>query len=287
MSTDHTPKNGEIPDRHNPNFLAGGNFRWKKSQAQIREELIRKIRQTPLVRTLPVQRVWTVAAGIILLAAFVSFLRFYSSSITVPAGVHQTAVLPDGSEVKMNAESSLTYYPFWWPFERKLTFDGEGFFNVRKGKKFTVYSSRGTTRVLGTSFNILSREEVYKVTCITGKVSVSNSPQNKVILLPNSQAEILANGTIRVNKEIDVTPEISWKNDLFLFTATPLRQVFKEIERQYAVTIQLDVMSHDLYTGNFNRSSQIEEVLGFVCPAAGLKFERKSAHVYLVSKDTE
>ena len=105
-------------------------------------------------------------------------------------------------------------------------------YEVITGNNFAVTSTLGTTQVLGTSFNIFSREEVYRVTCVTGKVRVSSSPDNKVILLPNHQAEILANGQILVNKQADVTTEISWKNNIFLFTATPIRQVFREIERQ-------------------------------------------------------
>jgi len=280
-------KNLEAVDQHSKSFLSGGTFRWKKSDEAVREELLRKIADRPIVRTLTIRKVWAVAAGFALILGLASFLRFYSNTITIPAGIHQTAMLPDGSTVEMNAESSLTYYPLWWPFERKLKFEGEGFFEVEKGKNFSVQSSKGTTQVLGTSFNIYSRDELYSVTCVTGKVRVGSSPDNKVILLPNNQAKILANGEIRVNNQVDVTVEISWKNNLFLFTATPLRQVFKEIERQYAVTIEVDAPGHQLYTGNFSRTSKIEEILSLVCPAAGLKFEKKSANVYLVSKDLE
>ena len=287
MNKDQNNSNHEQVDRHSKYFLSGGTFKWTQKEETIRTELLRKIAERPLVRQLPVQKIWTVAAGILLLAGIVSFLRFYSTNITVPAGIHQTAMLPDGSSVEMNAESSLTYYPFWWPFERKLKFKGEGFFSVQKGKNFAVQSKMGTTQVMGTSFNIFSREEIYRVTCVTGKVRVGNSPDNKVVLLPNSQAEILANGEIHVSKEVDVTSEISWKNNIFLFTAMPLRQVFKEIERQYAVKIEVEVPVNQLYTGNFNRTSKIEDVLSFVCPAAGLKFEKKSADVYIISPDLE
>lgn len=287
MNKNQNHSNHEQVDRHSRYFLSGGTFIWTKNEETIRTELLRKIAERPLVRRLPVQKIWAVAAGILLVAGLVSFMRFYSTNVTVPAGTHQTAMLPDGSSVEMNAESSLTYYPFWWPFERKLKFEGEGFFSVQKGKNFAVQSRRGTTQVLGTSFNIYSREEIYRVTCVTGKVRVGNSPDNKVVILPNTQAEILADGQIQVSKEIDVTSEISWKNNIFLFTAMPLRQVFKEIERQYAVTIEMEAPVHQLYTGNFNRASKIEDVLSFVCPAAGLKFEKKSADVYIISPDLE
>jgi ferric-dicitrate binding protein FerR (iron transport regulator) len=286
VSSDKNHKEHGATDRHSKAFLSGGTFQWKKSQGEIKTELLQKIAHMPVVHRLPSAR-FAIAAAIIVLAVLTSFIRFYSTTITVPAGKHQTVILPDGSLVEMNAESQLTYYPLWWAFQRKLRFEGEGFFNVEKGKKFSVSSNIGTTRVLGTSFNILSREQIYRVTCVTGKVSVSNSPDNKVILWPNHQAEILANGKILVNKQADTNAEISWKNNIFLFTATPIRQVFKEIERQYAVKIEMDADNHDLYTGNFNRTSKIEDVLSFVCPAAGLKYEKKSAKVYLISNAWE
>lgn len=286
MNSDKHHKDQEAVDNHSKSFLAGGTFRWKKTQSEIKTELLHKIAQVRVVRRLPVARL-SIAAAILTLAAVTSFLRFYSTTISVPAGEHQTAMLPDGSQVDLNAESELTFYPLWWLFQRKLKFEGEGFFNVEKGKKFSVTSAMETTQVLGTSFNIFSREKVYRVTCVTGKVRVSNSPDNEVILLPTHQAEILANGQILVNKQVDITTEISWKNNIFLFTATPIRQVFKEIERQYAVKIEMEADSRDLYTGNFNRTSKIEDVLSFVCPAAGLKFEKKSAKVYLISNAWE
>ncbi|WP_163717859.1 FecR family protein [Mangrovibacterium lignilyticum] len=287
MNSDNNHKQRQIVDKHSKAFLSGGTFRWKRNQEEIKIDLLSKIAERRIVRTLPLKRLMAVAAAIIVAVGITSFMRFYSTTITVPAGLHQTAMLPDGSTVELNAESSLTYYPFWWPIERKITFTGEGFFQVEKGKTFQVASSHGTTQVLGTSFNIFSRDDIYRVTCVTGKVKVANSSKDHVILLPGNQAEILANNEIRVSTLTNVNTEISWKNNLFLFTATPLRRVFNEIERQYAVIIEMDVTSGDLYTGNFNRSSKIEDVLDLICPAASLKFEKKSTNVYLIRKASE
>lgn len=274
----------ELADRHSKRFLKGGSFRWTKSQSEIREDLLGRIALQPLGRSIRLSRVWYAAASITLLLGLVSFLRFYSTSIEVPAGVHQLALLPDGSQVELNASSTLSYHPFWWRVERTVQFEGEAFFEVQKGKNFKVESARGTTQVLGTSFNIFSRELVYRVTCASGKVRVS-SPTNQVVLLPNSRAQVLPDGQIDVQSQLDLNPDLSWRNNLFLFTATPLAEVFREIERQYAVTIQMQVDSSDLYTGNFTRSQKIEEVLSFVCPAAGLTFKKESDNLYLVLKN--
>ncbi len=286
MNTENQKHRQQL-DQHSKQFLSGGTFRWKKDQAQIRHDLLQRIAQRPVLRKLPVARYWAVAASILLLLGVTAFMRLYTTTVAVPAGIHQVAMLPDGSTVELNAESSLSYHPFWWKINRELEFEGEGYFEVMKGKKFTVHSTQGSTQVLGTSFNILSREEVYKVTCITGKVRVRSTKNESVDLLPDHQAVVLPNGQIRLETDVNTNTELSWKNNLFLFTAAPLRDVFKEIERQYAVTIDMEVSSSDLYTGNFNRTSKIEEVLSFVCPAVGLKFEKTSTNHYLVRKDNE
>ncbi|MFV0377662.1 MAG: FecR family protein [Mangrovibacterium sp.] len=285
MNTTDNNQHHELVDRHSKGFLSGGSFRWERSQADIREELLQKIAERPHTRVIRLNPVWIAAASLALLVGITAFLRFFTTTVATPAGVHQLALLPDGSQVELNAQSTLSYHPLWWFVERKLTFEGEAFFKVEKGKNFKVESARGTTQVLGTSFNIFSRDQLYRVTCASGKVRVSSSPGNQAVLLPNSRAEVLPDGQIEVVRNVDLNSEISWRNNIFLFTATPLPDVFREIERQYAVTIEMKVNSYDLYTGNFTRSQKIEEVLSFVCPAAGLTFKKKSDNVYLVLKD--
>jgi len=62
-------------------------------------------------------------------------MRFYTQTITVPKGHHLVAQLPDGSTVDLNADTKLSYHPYWWRFARTVNFEGEGFFKVKKGKK--------------------------------------------------------------------------------------------------------------------------------------------------------
>ena len=95
-----------------------------------------------------------IAASLLIIIGLSFTLMFYSKTITNPAGNHFTAQLPDNSRVEMNAASSIKYYPYRWYFSRKLKFEGEAFFSVEKGKKFTVTPNLDETTVLGTSFNI-------------------------------------------------------------------------------------------------------------------------------------
>ena len=79
----------------------------------------------------------------------------------------------------LNAASRLQYHPYWWRFERQVKLEGEVFL-VKPGTLFKVVSEKGTTEVLGTEFNIYSREKNYSVFCQSGTVKVIVEKLNTV-----------------------------------------------------------------------------------------------------------
>lgn len=277
-------------DHQGKAFFKGGKFHWEKSNADVWAQLEARIDAQPKGRSLAIQFTWiqwAVAASIVAIFALTGFLRFYTTTIETLAGQHLSAELPDHSKVRLNAQSSLTWHPYWWKINRHAKMQGEAFFEVEKGRTFTVQSDNGSTQVVGTSFNIFARDEAYWVTCITGKVKVLSTSGSQTILQPNSKAEIQVNGEIKVLTGIETFPEISWKKNSFIFTASPVHQVFAEIERQFGVTIETNISDNSLYTGNFSKDQNVEEILAYVCPALGLKYNRISATQYLITKEDE
>jgi transmembrane sensor len=275
-------------DKQSQAFFSGGTFNWKKSEADIWANLEAKIVAQPKGRSLKLNFTkWMVAASILIFFSVGSFLRFYTIRIETSTGQHFLAELPDHSKIELNAQSSISYNPYWWRINRKVQLEGEAFFEVEKGKKFTVSSAKGITQVMGTSFNIFAREEDYRVTCVTGSVRVKSTVGFETILKPNDKAELQNDGKIKVLNGIETYPEISWKKNIFLFTASPVHLVFAEIERQYGVKINVPAGNSSLYTGNFSKDQGVEEVLNYICPALGLKYIRKSAVEYLISYENE
>jgi transmembrane sensor len=275
-------------DRRSREFFSRGDFSWNKSQEKVWSEIESRLNVNKSGRTILFNRyMWAIAAGFLILVASGTFMRFYRMSVSVPAGMHQTALLPDGSEVELNAVSSITYHPYWWRIKRMLSLDGEAHFEIAHGKNLSVISEKGKTEVLGTSFNIFSRKEVYQVTCLSGKVRVTSLTNQVVTLSPNSKAEIQDNGEIKVSHQIDPYPVISWRNNIFLFTAKPVNEVFSEIERQYNITIETNLNNIVRYSGNFTKEQHVEEILSYICPALNLKFSKKSATVYSIIQENE
>lgn len=271
-------------------FFSKGKINWEKSEAQVWEELLlltqkNEVRGKSVVFT----TFFKYAAAVILLLAIIGTIPFiYTKSVESLPGEHITAALPDGSTIELNSGSHIKYFPLKWRFERKVIFEGEAFFQVQKGKKFDVISKNGKTEVLGTSFNIYSRDEKYKVTCLSGKVKVEveSDSNESVILLPGTKAEI-EKGKLVVEKNINTDNIISWKNNQFFFAGTPLHEVIDEIERQYAVTIKIQNQLYNRnFAGNFPKKYSVEEVLDFVCKTMQVKFVKQSDNVFLVVENS-
>ncbi|MFK7809775.1 MAG: FecR family protein, partial [Saprospiraceae bacterium] len=102
--------------------------------------------------------------------------------------------LPDESLFALNAGSTLSYDSETWATERTLQLSGEAFFKVEKGSTFQVKTDNGTVKVLGTEFNVRSRNGVLEVKCKEGKVAVLSS--GGVLL-----EELELNDAIRVKDE--------------------------------------------------------------------------------------
>ena len=224
-----------------------------------------------------------VAASLLVLLSVTGFLRFYTKTINTVAGQHLTFSLPDSSLIELNAQSTVKYYPYWFTFSRIVTLDGEAFFKVTKGNRFKVLSKRGETTVLGTSFNIFSRNDEYSVTCFTGKVSVvSAGKSERVLLSPNEQAFINKDGFLRFVQEVNPQAVRSWRDNMFVFTGASITGVLQEIERQYNIKIVFKANPNLTYTGNFSKSLSQKEVLDLVCTSLGLKFEGRSETEFLI-----
>jgi ferric-dicitrate binding protein FerR (iron transport regulator) len=223
------------------------------------------------------------AASVLIILGVAGFMKLYTKTVFAPSGQHLTLSLPDSSKIELNAQSTVTYHPFWFAFRRTITLDGEAFFKVVHANQFRVLSTRGETTVLGTSFNIYSRDDSYNVTCFTGKVKVVSSVRNEVVLLaPNEQAFINKDGFLQFVQKVNSQLVKSWRDNMFVFTGSSIVSVLKEIERQYNIKIVFKADPNLTYTGNFSRSLSEKEVLDLVCTSLGLKFDARSKTEFLV-----
>jgi ferric-dicitrate binding protein FerR (iron transport regulator) len=191
---------------------------------------------------------------------------------TVLAGNAQQKVinLPDGSRVSLNAGSEIAFAKNNFTKKRELSLNGEAFFEVKKGSHFQINTPNGKVEILGTSLDVVSRNQDFKVTCITGKVKVS-CQENSQIILPGESAVKQNNGLIK-SKEEEAAKLTAWRSGEFHYRNTQLIAIFAEIERQFNVSIQGVYDASRPYTGGFSNKN-IEEALDNVCIPMGLRYE--------------
>ena len=144
-------KNADIPFDESKEEI------WDKMSNKLEDIIIEKPKATLLSALwFKLMAAFVVVIGI----GFIAFTQFYTTVIVAEKGVHVNHVFPDGSKVELNAASSITYQPYRWSTLREVQLTGEAFFSVKKGKPFIVVSENGTTEVLGTRFNINTRDTV-------------------------------------------------------------------------------------------------------------------------------
>ena len=280
--------NFEIENKENKVF---SNLKpnYSKNKKDVWSEINLAISQNELKgekETTPTIKLWykySIAASFLVLFSIGISLRLYTTEIYTLTNETSNHILPDGSKIELNAATTISYHPYWWKFNRSVNLEGEAFFKVQKGEEFNVISSNGTTQVLGTSFNIYSRNKEYKVYCKSGKVRVIDNELNEVILQPGQFAETETN---KIQLKNNINPELilAWKSDMFIYKNTPLKKVFKDFETYYGIKIEtnLNTISNLSYSGFFKRKTTINQALEIVCYSFDLKLDKINKNHYLV-----
>lgn len=263
---------------------------FEQSEDELWEKIAKRTVEKPKAKTVSLQWFnYAAAACVLLILGTGIFMKFYTQTIISQKGEHLSHILPDNSMIELNAQSSISYQPYWWNFDRKISFAGEAFFEVEKGSNFKVVSENGITEVLGTSFNIYTRNSDYKVFCKTGKVRVSSTKTTvKFIIKPNQLALIDNIGKKGKVSEAKTKDFVSWKENKFNFVNESLQDVFQELERQYNVQIIFDVkneLKKNTFTAYFDKSDNIENTLDLICNTFNFTFIKMNENKYKVSSN--
>jgi len=213
-------------------------------------------------------------AAILIIALAVYFSPIYGDITTVKTLASNTTTidLPDNSNVKLNAASSLKYSKRNWKNNREVNLVGEAYFKVEKGSQFDVVTWLGKVSVLGTQFNVKQRVNYFEVICYEGLVSVSY--KGKEIKLPAGKSFKLVDGAIVEGQTKDSAP--SWaQKSISSFKSVPYSEVIKEFERQYNVVIEANnIDTLQLFTGSFTNKDK-ELALKSITLPLQLKFYKK------------
>ncbi|MCF2443342.1 FecR family protein [Dyadobacter sp. CY345] len=168
----------------------------------------------------------------------------------------QAISLKDGSKVKLNPGSKLSYSDFDAK-QRIVYLDGEAYFDVAKdrSKPFIVYAGHIVVQVVGTSFKVTSNTGKAKsnVSVTSGKVKVyatiakpgvleKNNDNLEVYLSPNQQADFDANTNLFHKSLVAQPVQLAGSGDTreFYFTNTSIDGILNTLETAYGVRIRYD-----------------------------------------------
>ncbi|MGN0282369.1 MAG: FecR family protein [Prevotella sp.] len=164
-------------------------------------------------------------------------------TITTPRGATYDIVLSDGTEVKLNADSKITFPVHFNGSERIVELEGEAFFSVVRDEDhpFIVKSTHASTTVLGTEFDVKAYADMpTSVVLKSGKVMVHSNMKGEdgVTLLPNQMATIKKDGVVSL---VNANAEnlTMWTSGKFCFDTTPLLTLAKDMGRWYNVNIEI------------------------------------------------
>jgi ferric-dicitrate binding protein FerR (iron transport regulator) len=227
------------------------------------------------------------AAAILFLMALAFAVRYIISGpklITVTAEqkmVTKPVVLPDGSEVFLNAGSSLKFPKKFNKSARNVELTGEAFFTVKRNEQmpFIIKSNRAQVKVLGTSFNVLSypNSDSIQVAVETGIVELSSQSGAEKIMLTKGNSGAYYFSVNKITQSQNDINSFAWMTNRIVFRESNLDYVTKTLERIFKKKI--DIKEKELIkcklTADF-KDLELSKILEAIKTSLNLEIEESS-----------
>ncbi len=249
---------------------------------KIKEGIHKTTVETPKkgkVLSLYIKRAVAIAASFLLFFSVYNYFGSTDVRIDSGFGEQKEFALLDGSTVILNAKSTLTYNKKDWESKRELYLDGEAYFKVTKGNKFTVNTKNGSVTVLGTQFNVNSKDGYFDVICYEGKVRVSDKNTQIVSILTPGKAVKTIGKTQKEWTLNDTAP--NWISGRSTFKDVPLKIVIDALEKQYNITFDKTTIDDTItFTGSFD-NKKLPLALASVFKPMHIKYQINDKNVIL------
>ncbi|MBD1420344.1 FecR family protein [Sphingobacterium chuzhouense] len=191
--------------------------------------------------------------------------KSHYATLTTPKGGQYQIQLPDGTNVWLNAASSLKYPTMFIGDIREVQLSGEAYFEIKHDseKPFIVLSQGQKVRVTGTEFNIsnYAGQSGEITTLISGSVEIeNNSTLEKKILKPGQQSIVETEKT-SIGQVDNPGEFIAWKDGYIILTEASLKEIIPHLERWYDVIFEVKSWPSVTAYVALNRDTKLSEVL--------------------------
>lgn len=226
------------------------------------------------------------AAGLILVASTFFLTRYFSlnsnetNTLYVPAGQRAQLTLHDGTQVWLNAQSTLTYPARFSGKQREVSVVGEAYFDVAENPRrpFVVNTQQLTMEVMGTEFNVYSYPEsgFTQTSLVEGSLRVSETVKKgqPVLLSPNQQVTY-SGDKIKLEK-LNNPEHLLWRKGIYAFDNERLIDIIAKLELYYDINILVEdpEIFNVRYTGKFRQRDGIDEILHILQKIQSFKIQK-------------
>lgn len=293
----------------NKNFFEENQRIWKKSPSffsdseiiadreKIKDQIIQQL-------SIPEKRlglqVWIYRVAAILALPVMLGIGWYLGSgrnsaeiamceVTTPKGQISKCVLADGTQIWLNAGTTIKYDPSLKGNFREVKLDGEAYFKVSKNKHkpFVVTTKYAQIKVLGTIFNLkaYSGDNKVETTLEEGSVefSMNGSSAKPVELKPGEQIVFNSTENKLTMGKVETYLHTAWKDGKYVFKDADLRTIIAELERLYDVRIHLqnDSLLKLHFRGMFEYEQNIFSALETLERTTNMKYRMDGRDIWL------
>ena len=210
---------------------------------------VREMKKPTPVINIQQRRLWWAGAAAVLAIIVTAVVLFtyqvrYEQYAT-DFGETRAIVLPDGSQVTLNANSKLRVSKGWkGAAPREVWLEGEGFFSVRHtvhDAKFIVHTDDINVEVLGTEFNLQNRSTKTTVVLHNGKVQVTelNRPGAPPVIMKPGDLVQYDGKTEKISKRVVNSEQYSaWKEGKMVFSNAGFEEIAKVLEENYGLKVK-------------------------------------------------
>lgn len=209
--------------------------------------------------------------------------------VTAPKGQISQCILADGTQVWLNAGSTIKYDPSLSGEFREVSLDGEAYFKVTKNKHkpFVVSTKLAKIKVLGTVFNLkaYSYDKEVETTLEEGSVEFRLVGRNTkpIALKPGEQVVYNSIENKSTLRKVEVYLSTAWKDGKYVFKDADLKTIITELERLYDVRIhtQNESLLKLRFRGMFEYDHNIFSALERLEKTTNIKYKMNGRDIWL------
>ncbi|GHB62296.1 FecR family protein [Persicitalea jodogahamensis] len=259
------------------------NAAWEKVRSKMQGNEVPDVAEAETL-PLPARRrfspaMWA-AAVVALLAVGFGWFYFYNTQSPKMMSVSTQEntleeVLPDGTKVLLNYNSTLTFPEGLAGDSRSVSLEGEAFFDVVPDAMhpFIIQANGTEIKVVGTSFNVKAYDEAVRVDVKSGKVEVRKSV--KVMeLLPGEGVEVQSDTAFVT---LSANPNAAaYGTGVYDFRAAQLGEVVKSLSQGYHAEVKLadEALAECRLTGRYEGES-LDATLSIIAESINMTVSKK------------